>query len=799
MKIELLAPAGNFESLVAAVESGSDAVYIGGRKYSARASAGNFSEEEIIKAIEYAHKRNVKIYITINILLTDEELVDSLEYVQFLYNNDVDGIIVQDLGLLYWIKKHFPDMPVHCSTQMTIHNKDAVEILGKLGANRFVLAREMSIEAIKKLIESTNAETEIFVHGALCVSYSGQCLMSSFIGGRSGNRGRCAQPCRKKYMLVNLENNRDMKMKKKGYLLSLKDLNTIKHLDKIIKCGVKSLKIEGRMKKSEYVGIVVKHYKDVLNQVEKKNNLEISEDVERELEIAFNRGFTHGFLFNEKKHEIVNIERPNNKGVYIGKILWQKGNRAAILVENYNLNQGDGIEIISDNGASIGATISNIQKQSDDVLIINVHRKLIPGSKVYKTYDIGLNKKASEQYFYVNKRKIHLNAKLFAHIGNKLRIEVWDNEGHRVEVENSYVINEAEKVSTTRERIISQLVKTGDTPYIFDKIDVCMDDNIFVSISVLNEIRREALKRMDGVLSCRNRRKHCNFHKEDFISSFIPKKHTKIYEFHFSASIWDYDNVEAAIEGGAEYIYYGITDRIKEAIKLCHSNNKEIYFFLPSIIKDEEKDKYISIIKENDFDGIVISNISQLCFANIKPGLTVVGNFSLNVFNKRSMDLYLELGANIICPSVELNIKQLKSIAYNYGSSMELVVYGQLPLMTLEYCPVSLVSDCKECSHQRNYGLKDDKGVVFPIICKQYKTQLLNSHVLFVAEDMRKITSIGAKRMRLDFYRENRNDVKEIISLYKNYNNLDQHIHNKVIQRIKIAGHTKGHYFRGVD
>ncbi|MFA7573415.1 MAG: peptidase U32 family protein, partial [Lutispora sp.] len=263
MKIELLAPAGNFESLVAAVESGADAVYFGGTKYNARASANNFDEDTLAKAVRYAHIRNVKIYITVNILISDDEITDALEYIEFLYNNDVDGLIVQDLGLLFLIKRYFPDIPVHCSTQMTIHNKDGVAILKNLGADRFVLAREINIKEINNLVKDTNAEIEIFVHGALCVSYSGQCLMSSLIGGRSGNRGKCAQPCRKAYSIVNLDNDISSNSPNKTYLLSMKDLNTIERLDEIVKSGVKSLKIEGRMKRPEYVAIVVKHYKDV--------------------------------------------------------------------------------------------------------------------------------------------------------------------------------------------------------------------------------------------------------------------------------------------------------------------------------------------------------------------------------------------------------------------------------------------------------------------------------------------------------------------------------------------------------
>lgn len=799
MKTELLAPAGNFESLMAAVESGADAVYIGGTKYSARASADNFDEDSIVKAVKYCHIRNVKVYVTINILLTDEELIDALEYVKFLYNNDVDGIIVQDIGLLYWIKRYFPDLPVHCSTQMTIHNKDGVVILGRLGADRFVLAREMNIEEVSRLIEDTDAEIEIFVHGALCVCYSGQCLMSSFIGGRSGNRGRCAQPCRKAYDLVNLESGKPDDSRKRGYMLSPKDLNTIENLDQIVKSGVKSLKIEGRMKKPEYVAIVVKHYKDMLNQAEEDKYLHISEDVKTELESAFNRGFTRGFLFNEKKHEFVNKDKPNNRGVLIGKVLWQKGKNTAISVERGVLDKGDGIEIILADGTSIGTYISSYEKYSNDVVIVNINHKLVPGLTVYKTYDKALHEKAHREYFYENRRKIYLEAEIFIRKGKRIFIKLWDYEGHNLELESAYTVEEAEKIAVTEERVVSQLKKTGDTPYILNNINVYMDDNIFVSMSALNEIRREALKEMDEILSSRNKRVFTSLSKTDFMLDFKPKKQSDDNKLCFGATVMSYDNVSPALEAGIDYIYYGTTDKIHEAVELCHNNNIDIYFFLPNIIKDIEKNKYARVIEENELDGIVISNISQLSLADIKPDLKIVGNYNLNVFNMRSMDVYLKLGTQIICPSIELNLKQLKTIAHTYGSSMELVAYGQLPLMTMEYCPISSELGCKGCKNQRRYGLKDAKRAVFPIFCNEYKTQLLNSDVLFVAEEMDKIVDTGVKRIRLDFYRESEKTVKEIVELYKNYNNLDQGKYIDIIKRIKNAGHTKGHYFRGVD
>lgn len=799
MKIELLAPAGNFESLMAAVESGADAVYIGGTKFSARAFADNFDEDSIVKAVKYCHIRNVKVYVTINILLTDEELTEALEYVQFLYNNDVDAIIVQDIGLLYWIKRHFPDMPVHCSTQMTIHNKDGVVILTQLGADRFVLAREMNIKEISSLIEDADAEVEIFVHGALCVCYSGQCLMSSFIGGRSGNRGKCAQPCRKAYALVDLESGKPDNSKNRGYLLSPKDLNTIEFLDQIVKSGVKSLKIEGRMKKPEYVAIVVKHYRDMLDLALQEKNSQISEDIKTELESAFNRGFTRGFLFNEKKYEFVNRVKPNNRGVFIGKVLWQKGSKTAITVEKGVLNKGDGIEIILADGTSIGTYITSYEKHSNDVIIVNLKQKLVPGLNVYKTYDKALHEKAHREYFYENKRKVYLEAEIYIRKGKRILFKVWDYDGHSLQLESECIAEEAEKLAITEDRVVSQLKKTGDTPYIFNNINVHMDDDIFVSMSVLNDIRREALKKLDEILALRHKREWSSLSRKDFMVDIKQEKHSDNNKLYFGATVMAYDNVKPAIESGVDYIYYGTTDRVNEAVVSCHNSNIEIYFYLPNIIKDSEKNKYARIIEENEFDGIVISNISQLSFADIKPELKIAGNYNLNVFNMRSMDVYLKLGTQIICPSIELNLKQLKSIAHTYGSFMELVVYGQLPLMTMEYCPISSEIGCKGCKMQRRYGLKDAKGAVFPIFCNEYKTQLLNSNILFVAEEMDKIVDTGVKRVRLDFYRENAKNVREIIELYKNYKNLDQGKHIDIINRIKNAGYTKGHYFRGVD
>lgn len=812
MEIELLAPAGNLEALKAAVEGGADAVYLGGTKYNARAFAENFNEDNLIEAIRYAHIRGVKVYVTVNVLIKDEEIADALNYIQYLYNNDTDGIIVQDIGLLYLIKKILPDFSVHCSTQMTIHSSDGVNYLKQLGADRFVLARELSLREIEAIKNETGAELEIFVHGALCVCYSGQCLMSSMIGGRSGNRGRCAQPCRKKYILKDLDKEIEIEYLKSRYLLSTKDLNTYENLYEIMKSGVYSLKIEGRMKKPEYVAIVVKNYRDAIDFI--KNNKKTYEDKNAliELESAFNRGFTKGFLFNEISSEIVNIDRPDNRGVYIGKVLWQKGNNIGIKVENDCLNEGDGIEILLEKGKSIGTKVSKIivnrsgspLNNIDDIIVIRLRRKVNSGSIVYKTYDKSLDEKVSRLYFYKNKKKVVINCKITIRNNQRPNIIVWDDENNKVFYESIHTVVLAEKVSLSAERIKEQLRKTGDTPYVLDSIEVIMDKDCFLPMSVINEMRRESLIAMDAARACKNNRSpiEVNEYSNEYGLDSTYERQNKSGNKKansYTAALWSIENVKAALSAGVDSIYYGGSDNIKEVVYSCKKRNTLIFYLLPNIIKDIEKDKYQKIIEENDFDGIVISNIGQLSYAKVNREMQARGNYTLNLFNKISFQIARKLGLETICPSIELNMKQLKLMAKNYADVMEVMVYGQLPVMTMEYCPVSLISECSECQRKKSFALIDEKGESFPIFCNNYKTHILNCHILYMAEEMNKIIQTGINRVRLDFYKEKPEMVTSIINLFKDYSNLNDANYLDALNYIKKIGYTKGHYFRGVD
>ena len=390
-KPELLSPAGNMECLKAAIEGGCDAVYLGGLHFGARAYSPNFSDEEIIEAINYAHLYGVKIYVTVNTMITEELVKPFIKYIDFLHKNNVDAIIIQDIGMIDYLRKTYPNLEIHVSTQAHIHNLEGVKFIESLGLKRVVLARETNIELIKKIKEQTNIELEVFVHGALCISYSGECLMSSLIGGRSGNKGTCAQSCRMKYAFT----HEGKKINKDDYLLSTKDLNTLNNIDKLIDIGVDSLKIEGRMKSKEYVYLVTKLYRKAIDSYINNNKIEIKEEDIINLKKIFNRNYTKGFLFNEDNNNFVNQFRPNHIGVEIGRVISSKNGFVKIRLTD-NISLKDGIRILDDE--DYGTTIYKMKKNnnyveeaySGDIIEIKIDKKVNIDSIVLKTTDYKL-------------------------------------------------------------------------------------------------------------------------------------------------------------------------------------------------------------------------------------------------------------------------------------------------------------------------------------------------------------------------------------------------------------------------
>lgn len=495
-KPELLAPAGNMDAFLAAIEAGADAIYIGGYTFGARAFANNFSDDEIIKCINYAHLYGVKVYITVNTIVYEKEVDLFLNYIDFLHRNNVDAIIIQDLGMFDLVRKVYPKLELHASTQMHIHNLNGVLNLQKWGAKRVVMARETSYETLNEIKKHTSIELEVFVHGALCVSYSGQCLMSSLIGGRSGNRGKCAGTCRQQYNLID-DNGKEYN--EDSYLLSTRDLNTLEDIGKLIELGIDSFKIEGRMKRAEYVYLVVSIYRKAIDNYLKYKETRITENDILELKKIYNRKFTKGYLFNDKN--IMNTYRPNHLGIKIGKVIKKDKNSIYIKLNNKLIN-GDGIRFLNkveDDGLIISQMYINKQKvisaKENDVIEIKGNINCDNGATVIKTTDKEQMDKLNN---LINKRtrKVSINGKVIVKQDEFMKITLNDGKN-----EVTFISDEKPQLATNKplmkEDIEKQIKKINDTVYTFRNLEIYTDNKSFVPLSKLNEIRRGAIELLD--------------------------------------------------------------------------------------------------------------------------------------------------------------------------------------------------------------------------------------------------------------------------------------------------------------
>ena len=496
-KTELLAPAGNMESLKAAVAAGCDAVYLGLTSFSARAFAGNFTHEEFMEAIRYCHMRNVRIYVTINTMLFETEMENAKKEVQFLYENDCDAILVQDMGLFHYIRTCYPDFDVHCSTQMHIHNLNGVREMQKEGAARVVLARETPIELVREAAR-TGVEVEAFVYGAICVSYSGQCLFSSAMKNRSANRGMCAQCCRLRYYSEEREH-----FPEGDYILSTKDLNVIDEIPQLIEAGVSSLKIEGRMKRPEYVYLVVKTYREAIDAYFRKERYRVSKQREKELLLMFNRGFSKGHLFHDDVKQRMSQFRPNHRGIQIGTVLGYSHGRVRVRLSD-TLYQHDGLRILNE-PEDIGLTAVKIylngklvsRAEAGNEVELECRGRSVPkkGQPLQKTSDAQLLK-TIRQKIEESERIAPVSISYTAYEGRPFTLCLTDDCGHTVSVESSGVCEKARKAPLDRERIEEILNRTDSHPY---RVETCEGriDNVFLPVSVMNETRRQAFDRLD--------------------------------------------------------------------------------------------------------------------------------------------------------------------------------------------------------------------------------------------------------------------------------------------------------------
>lgn len=808
-KMELLAPAGSFEALKAAVMNGADAVYLGGGKFNARVNAGNFTEEELTLALDYAHERGVRVYVTLNTLLKNEELKEALQFAAFAYQQGADAVIVQDSGFLSLLKKTLPELVIHASTQMTVANSASVQALEELDVKRVVLSRELSLKEIESIASQSKAELEIFVHGALCVCYSGQCLMSSFIGGRSGNRGVCAQPCRLPWSL-----SRDgSHFGKDAYLLSPRDLMSIDLLPELKAVGVTSLKLEGRMKSPEYVAIVTSVYRKYLNLLESFGEQEYRvEETDRErLLQAFNRGgFTQSYLKGERDlKKLVYTKHPKNQGVFLGTVTDCKPLYAKVDLEK-PLHRGDGIEIMDEEKGPQSIIVTAIMQNGEHVKsaqegtlawVGDIKAPVKKGSQVFKTLSKPLFEEAKQTYEHREGALVPLDMLFTLKTGEAAQLKITDKDGVSAVVFSDIDVERALNKPLSVERIQEQLQKTGDTPYYLNHMQVDTDGVSTLPVSALNALRRQALEEIKN--------KRIQRFKKKTPDITLPEEPSHVFPGNaLSLSAYFY-NVPSSLKG-----FTGLVSRVylpinqKESLGQLREEFKgELYLWTPSILKDGELAQVMERLLEAPdlWDGVTYGNLGALrAIKQAFPQKALCAEYSMNLFNNEALALQRSLGAQTSVLSPELRLSEVQGLSPTLFT-LEAMVYGRIPMMTMEHCPSAAETGCsglcENCGGKRGF-LKDRKGEVFPFardpILK--RTQVFNAFPLFM-DDSVVLKEAPLSLLRLTFTQEDQETceavVKHYAALLKGKNEWDSQS-QRAVQDIKDQGFTKGHWFRGV-
>ncbi len=790
-EIELLSPVGDFECLKSAVQNNADAVYFGANLFSARASAKNFNLAELEQAIKYCKIRGVKTNLTLNILIKDNEISDAFELAKKAYEFGIDAIIVQDLGLAKQLITAFPDLPIHGSTQMSVHNLQGALELQSLGFKRVVLSRELSIEEIEYITQNVDIEIECFIHGALCISYSGQCLFSSMIGGRSGNRGKCAQGCRLPYELIENEE----KVIDKGYLLSPRDLCALDYIPRLLNCGVKCLKIEGRMKNPEYVAIVTRIYRKYIDLAKSGKPYIIDEKDKTDLLQAFNRGnFSVGHLDPHPNQDLIFKEKPNNMGLLVGHISKYNSSKGLItLSTNQPLQIGDTVSLEKETGTyTISELMSNNnnlkQAHSGDLVTIGrMKGKIKVGDKVYKMTSKTLQCEALASFENdVQNKKIPLNCEIniqknspiSMRVRSASNLELYKKLNIYCQIDTIPV--DAQKHPLEKEKVISQISKTTNSLYYFKNIKIKLDENVFLpNIKSLNELRRTALELVEEYATSKVTRTSKSTLSELNLSSVSSNTQNISLLLNTLSSEINYAELE-----GISNIYlplkYFTLKNYSQIISLL-SQKFNVYIYMPTIIKANYRNLLVTNIENTiskyNIRGFVISNISNIKLLEqySSNDFDFVANYSLNIFNKYSINELINLGIKRFTISPELNKETINELATM--TNQELIVYGRTPLMNMNYCPIGNSNHCyptcqAKCSTENKYYLKDRMNFNFPLIPDKIQTvsTLYNSKITSISpNDFSNIRSL-----RIDILEESTlSEIQNIINTVKSGNRFE--------------------------
>ena len=800
-RVEILAPAGSMECLKAAIAAGADAVYTGGALFGARAYAHNLTEEELLEAIDYVHLHGRRLYLTVNTLIKDREMEKQMyDYLLPYYRQGLDAVIVQDIGLFRFIRKHFPDLPIHASTQMTLTGVDGAKFLEKEGAQRIVTSRELSMAEVKKIADETELEIESFVHGALCYCYSGQCLFSSFIGGRSGNRGQCAQPCRLLY--------RTPEAKRPQYLLSLKDICTLELIPEMIESGIYSFKIEGRMKKPEYAAAVAFQYRKYADLYLKyyeecpagedpaayaMKKYRVREEDRQMLLDLYNRGGFHtGYYHTQNGREMISLNRPNHAGVPAVKVLAKKG-RTVTAKAMTDLSPQDIIELPMRRG----------REKADNYTCKDAVRKgmnvQIPvfADTPFKRDEIWMRTRNSTLIDTL--REEFVNGKIKERLCGTFRLYPQEAATLTVKCRDAEITVAGEKAQEalsqpmSRERIEKQLRKTGNTEFEFSFLKAEIGEKVFLPMQSLNELRREALETLEKVI-CEKYRRSGEVKEPEENKTELSMEEEVISGW--TASVRTAEQLEVILEEEAiGRIYVDCTmfpriwekDSYVEWITKVHAAGKEIYLVMPYIFRERTRKQYEAAYNRifgAGWDGILIANYESFAFLK-EHGYTgrIMTDYNLYEFNQESRKFWKEKGVFEFTAPVELTERELQDLRVKDG---EVIVYGYLPMMVSAGCIQKTTRGCLKKSGQTTITDRYRNPFVVKNECDYCYNILYNYVPLYLGDRMEEVYQIGPGRIRLMFTTERQQEVRQILSAYFEGKELPE------------GTYTRGHWKRGI-
>ena len=812
-EIEILAPAGSFETLKAAINGGCDAVYVGGAMFGARAYANNFQEEELVEAIRYVHLHGKQIFLTVNTLLKDKEIEEQLlNYLRRPYEEGIDAVIVQDVGTMNFIHTHFPDLPIHASTQMTLTMAEGADLFKEYGITRLVTSRELNLEEIKHIRNTTNLEIESFVHGALCYSYSGQCLMSSMLGGRSGNRGRCAQTCRMQYELK--EEGKTISDKSNAYLLSPKDMCTLEIIPELVESGIDSFKIEGRMKRPEYSSYVAHLYRKYVDlystlgaqkydEYIKKHKKEFDEDVKNIMDI-YNRGnFSTGYYTCHNSKSMMSTSRPNHNGVLVGVVEKIQGNQAVIQLKE-DVNAQDLLEIRGDNEQSYEYTLKDGAKKGQRIKS-NFKRgyQFKKGDQVYRTKNEQLLNAIAERFIKVNK-KVPMSGFFFAKENEPLSLTL-TVRNHSVTAFGE-IAQAAQNQAATVEKLEKQLRKTNATAFEFSELHMEVIGDLFIPVSHLNELRRQAIAMLEEEIATFYRRSGVVEKTEDDMAveeKFVRRNDERTEEMGLVVVVSNEEQLQTAVSmEEVNAVYYrmneiGLTQGFELARRMVN-HKKPFYLVMPHVFR---KKTYEAFKKELDnldpalvdyVDGFLVRSYEELYFVEHEKleDKHIILDYSMYTMNAWAQNFYEKRGLHHFTTPLELNLGELKQTSQK---DSDFIVYGHVPLMTSANC---VVKNAIGCTHKtKKYELKDryNKNFIVLNYCKYCYNVIYNADPISLLSHKKEILSLQPRNIRLDFTVENKDTMAKVIASYH------QEFMEGKTTGLQIKSFTKGHFKRGVE